>query len=55
MLNDIVFSWLKNKGLEDRITEHEETIDTVEHAAMRIGCTEAEIDEIRKEVLNGCD
>ena len=43
MLNDKVYNWLKNKGLADRLTEHKETIDTVEHAAMRIGCTEAEI------------
>ena len=38
-----VYEALKKYGLEDRITRHEETIDTVEHAAMRIGCTEPEI------------
>ena len=38
-----VYEALKKSGLEDRITTHEETIDTVEHAAMRIGCTEPEI------------
>ena len=38
-----VYEALKKYGLEDRITTHEETIDTVEHAAMRIGCTEPEI------------
>ena len=43
MLNEKVYEWLKEKGYEDRITEHSETIDTVEHAAMRIGCSEAEI------------
>lgn len=38
-----VRDYLKEKGLEDHITVHQETIDTVEHAALRIGCTEAEI------------
>ena len=43
MINEKVYAALMNCGLEDRITRHEETIDTVEHAAMRIGCTEPEI------------
>ena len=43
MINKDVKHWLENKGFGDRLTEHSETIDTVEHAAMRIGCTEAEI------------
>ena len=43
MINETVYEWLKNRGYEDRITEHEETIDTVEHAAQQIGCSEAEI------------
>ena len=43
MINDNVKKWLEMKGLGDRLTEHQETIDTVEHAAMRIGCTEPEI------------
>ena len=43
MVNSIVKSYLETKGFGDRLTEHEETIDTVEHAAMRIGCTEPEI------------
>ena len=43
MINEKVYTALKKYGLEDRITRHEETIDTVEHAAMRIGCTEPEI------------
>ena len=43
MLNETVFEWLKKKGYADRITEHTETIDTVEHAAQQIGCSEAEI------------
>lgn len=43
MINEKVQVWLAGKGLDSRITEHAETIDTVEHAAMRIGCSEAEI------------
>ena len=38
-----VREYLKGKGMEDRITVHQETIDTVEHAAQQIGCSEAEI------------
>ena len=41
--NEKVYEWLKSKGLEDRITIHTGTIDTVEHAAQQIGCTEPEI------------
>jgi prolyl-tRNA editing enzyme YbaK/EbsC (Cys-tRNA(Pro) deacylase) len=43
MLNETVYKWLDEKGYADRITEHQETIDTVEHAAQQIGCLEAEI------------
>ncbi|MBO4391322.1 MAG: YbaK/EbsC family protein [Lachnospiraceae bacterium] len=43
MLNEKVYNWLKDKGFENRITEHKETIDTVEHATQQIGCSEAEI------------
>ena len=43
MLNEKVYNWLKDKGFENRISEHKETIDTVEHAAQQIGCSEAEI------------
>ena len=43
MLNEMVYEYLKEKGFADRITEHKETIDTVEHAAQQIGCSEAEI------------
>lgn len=43
MINEKVYKWLKDKGFEDRITEHGKTIDTVEHAAGQIGCSEAEI------------
>ena len=41
--NEKVYEWLKSKGLEDRLTIHTEIIDTVEHAAQQIGCTEPEI------------
>jgi len=43
MINENVKRWLEKRGFADRITEHTETIDTVEHAAQQIGCTEAEI------------
>ena len=43
MVNETVKTYLGEKGYADRLTVHEETIDTVEHAAMRIGCSEAEI------------
>ena len=38
-----VRKYLEERGLADRITTHTETIDTVEHAAQQIGCSEAEI------------
>ena len=43
MRNEKVYEWLKDRGFENRLTEHSETIDTVEHAAQQIGCTEARI------------
>ena len=43
MINEKVLDFLKEKGYADRLTEHKETIDTVEHAAQQIGCSEAEI------------
>jgi len=42
-INAKVLQHLESKGFADRITTHAETIDTVEHAAMQIGCSEAEI------------
>ena len=42
-MNEIAINWLREKGYGDKITIHNETIDTVEHAAERIGCSEAEI------------
>lgn len=38
-----VKEYLEQYGLADRITTHSQTIDTVEHAAQQIGCSEAEI------------
>ncbi len=43
MYNERVKSYLEEKGYADRLTIHTETIDTVAHAAMQIGCSEAEI------------
>lgn len=43
MINEKVKDFLEQKGYGDRLTEHAETIDTVEHAALRIGCSEPEI------------
>ena len=43
MINEKVKDFLERKGYGDRLTEHAETIDTVEHAALRIGCSEPEI------------
>jgi prolyl-tRNA editing enzyme YbaK/EbsC (Cys-tRNA(Pro) deacylase) len=43
MVNDRVKVFLEEKALGDRLTVHTETIDTVEHAAQQIGCSEPEI------------
>ena len=43
MINESVKNWLVERGFADRLTEHGDTIDTVEHAAQQIGCSEAEI------------
>ena len=43
MRNEKVFEWLSKKGFADRIIDHTDTIDTVEHAANQLGCSEAEI------------
>ena len=52
MLNETVYEWLDKKGYADRITEHTETIDTVEHAAQQIGCSEAEIAKTLSFIVN---
>ena len=41
MINETVYKWLSDRGFGDRITEHKETIDTVEHAAQQIGYEKA--------------
>lgn len=38
-----VKKYLEDRGFLSRITIHDKTIDTVEHAAEQIGCSEAEI------------
>ena len=43
MRNEKVNEWLSKKGFADRIIDHTDTIDTVEHAAKELGCSEAEI------------
>ena len=43
MVNEKVKEFLVSKNLGDRLTEHAKTIDTVEHAAKQIGCSEPEI------------
>lgn len=53
MRNEKVYEWLKDKDFEDRLTEHSETIDTVEHAAQQIGCSEAEIAKTLSFIVDG--
>ena len=53
MRNADVEKWLIYKGFEDRIEDHAETIDTVEHAAQRIGCSEAEIAKTLSFLVDG--
>lgn len=43
MSADVVREYLRERRLEDHIQEHEGTIDTVEHAAVQVGCSEPEI------------
>ena len=55
MINEKVKDFLERKGFGDRLTEHAETIDTVEHAALRIGCSEPEIAKTLSFLLgDGC-
>ena len=51
-MNEKVLKYLTNKGFADRVTIHDETIDTVEHAAIRIGCSEAEIAKTLSFIVN---
>lgn len=53
MLNENVYNHLKDKGFAERITEHAEIIDTVEHAAQQIGCSEAEIAKTLSFLVDG--
>ena len=53
MINEKVLLFLKEKGYADRLTEHKETIDTVEHAAQQIGCSEAEIAKTLSFIVEG--
>ena len=53
MINEKVKKRLDEKGFGDRLTEHKETIDTVEHAAQQIGCTEAEIAKTLSFIVDG--
>ena len=52
MINEKVKFFLERKGFGDRLTEHAETIDTVEHAALRIGCSEPEIAKTLSFIVN---
>lgn len=52
MINEKVRDFLVKNNLGDRLTEHTETIDTVEHAALRIGCSEPEIAKTLSFVVN---
>ena len=53
MVNEAVRGFLKERGYEDRLREHSESIDTVEHAAMQIGCSEAEIAKTLSFIVDG--
>ena len=53
MINEKVRDHLEKKGFGDRLTEHTESIDTVEHAARQIGCSEAEIAKTLSFLVNG--
>ena len=53
MINEKVQKYLMEHGLSDRLTEHTELIDTVEHAAQQIGCTESEIAKTLSFIVNG--
>lgn len=53
MINETVRAWLEKRGFADRITEHARTIDTVEHAAVQVGCSEAEIAKTLSFLVDG--
>ena len=53
MINENVKEWLDNRGFGDRLTVHSQTIDTVEHAAAQLGCSEAEIAKTLSFIVDG--
>ena len=53
MSAETVRKYLKTKGFEDKITVHAGSIDTVEHAAQQIGCSEAEIAKTLSFLIDG--
>ena len=48
-----VKSYFEHAGIVDHITEHQQTGDTVEHAAETIGCTVAEIAKAMSFLVDG--
>ena len=52
MINERAKNWLTERGFGERLTEHAESIDTVEHAAQQIGCSEAEIAKTLSFIVN---
>lgn len=48
-----VKAYFEHAGIADHITEHEQTGDTVEHAAQTIGCTPAEIAKALSFMVDG--
>lgn len=52
MRNEKVFEWLSKKGFADRVIDHTDIIDTVEHAANQLGCSEAEISKTLSFIVN---
>lgn len=53
MSEERVREYLRSKGLEDHITVHKETIDTVEHAAQQVGCSEGQIAKTMSFIVDG--
>ena len=53
MVNERVKAFLAERGYEERLSEHKDIIDTVEHAAMQIGCSEAEIAKTLSFLVDG--
>lgn len=47
-----VKAYLREKNFEDHLMFHKESIDTVEHAAQQIGCSEAQIAKTLSFIVN---